>query len=118
MRYRLADREVREPGVDEAEARRQESWRHQRIEPEPDQRQDQDQQERVAPAYVAAGIEVVERHERDDGHGEVDAAVEEVPEADEPPGREEPSLDRPLVIDAESLLPADDLLRVVEGPGA
>src|SRR5436305_833790 len=108
MGDRLADREVREPGVDEAEARRQQPWRHQRIEPEPDQRHHEDQQERVTPAEVAAGIEVVERRERDDGPGEVDAAVEEVPEADEPPGREEPPLDRPFVIDAESLLPVAD----------
>jgi hypothetical protein len=40
------------------------------------------------------------------------SAVPDVPEADEPPIREEPVLDRALVVDAEPLLPVDDLGRI------
>src|SRR5262249_31690411 len=74
--------------------------------------------ERVAPAHVAPGVEVVQRHEGDDRTGEVNAAVAEVPEPDEPRIREKPLLNGALVVDPEPLLPVDDLAGVVERVGA
>src|SRR5262249_61289401 len=48
----------------------------------------------------------------------MNAAVEEVPEPDEPRVGEEVLLNGPLVVDAEPLLPLDDLTGVPERVGA
>ena len=105
-------------GVDEPVVRGHEARRRERVQDEPDEREPQHEQQRVAPQQVAGRPGPVEPHQRDHGQHEVDRAVVDVPERQEPAVAEERLLDRALVVQAEELLGRHDLLGVAECVGA
>ena len=87
---------------------------HQREQGEADDRQRRHDRQAVAPHREHAGALPEQQDEHGERDDEVGRAVVRVPELDEPRVRQERLLDRLLVVEAEELLDADDLLGVAE----
>ena len=108
------ERGVLGEGVDESVARGQETRRHQRPGVEADERDRRGDPEGVAPTWVVVRPPSEEVDAHTDGHHEVQRSVDVVHGDHEGPEVQCPLLQRALVVDAELLLPMDEIARVAE----